>query len=286
MDLGWRWVDWITLFLSAAAFLLASLCLPETFSPIILSVKAGLIRKINLDHRYQSQHEQRSGLPALLAENLRRIIHFIFQELTTVSFGLYLTLLYMLIYGFLEGFDYIFTKTYFFDVGQRYSSFGAIAVGTVLGLPYVLAFRLLAVNHPNAPEHTLRPALLAAPLLTASLFWLGWTNRVNVSYWSDLVACCLFGWATMVLFTTTYHYLLETYGTNAASAMAAITFMRYTASGGMVMITEPMYKGLGVAWTCTLLGCVAALLTPVPWVFWWYGSIIRRRSKWATIDDG
>jgi len=204
-------------------------------------------------------------------------------------FGLYLTVTYLLVFGFLEGFDYVFSDTYVFDLGQRYSAFGAIAFGMVVGLPYVLLFNHFSgsskSNVDPPPEQKLRPTLLAAPLLAGSLFWLGWTNRATISFWSDLSACWVFGFTIMALFTATYHYLLDSYGTNAASAMAAITFMRYMASGGMVLATEPMYEALGVQWSMTLLGCVAALLAPVPWVFWWYGDKIRARSKWAFSQD-
>lgn len=213
-------------------------------------------------------------------------MHFLFREPTTILFGTYITVLYLLIYGFLEGFDYIFTKTYLFNVGQRYTCFAAIAIGVLLGMPYViLVNRLTAKRYQKSadtsPERRLFPALFAAPLLPVSLFWLGWTNRPSISYWSDLAACCLFGFALHALFTSTYHYLLDTYGTVASSALAAITCVRYLASGGMVLITEPMYKGLSVKWTLTLLGCIAALLTPVPLVFWKWGPLMRKKSKYA-----
>lgn len=212
-----------------------------------------------------------------------------FRESTTLLFGLYITVLYLLIYGFLEGFDYIFTQTYQFKIGPRYSAFTAITIGALIGCPYVIFVNRMMEKRQKsedkgAPERRLAPALFAAPLLTISLFWLGWTNRPSISVWSDLTACGLFGFALYALFTSTYHYLLDTYGTVASSALAAITCVRYLASGGMVMITEPMYKGLSVKWTLTLLGCIAAVLTPVPWVFWKWGPSIRQRSKWAESD--
>lgn len=287
--LGWRWVDWVTLVISGVAFLLAASCLPETYSPIILSFKAAALRKDTGDTRYQSTYDKQTGFSALLVANLRRIAHFIVRELTTVVFGLYLTLLYMLVFGFLEGFDYIFSDTYGFDVGQRYTSFSAIAIGIVLGLPYMLMFNYLARrpghNAEPAPEQKLLPMIVPAPILAGCLFWIGWTNRVDISYWSDLSACCVFGFSVMALFTSTYHYLLDCYGVDAASAMGAATFMRYMASGGMVMITEPMYERLGVEWTMTLLGSIAAILSPLPLVFWYYGRTIRKRSRWATSEE-
>lgn len=280
---GWRWVNWVTLIVSGAAFLAAALCLPETFAPTILSFKASLVRQETKDKSYKSEHDEQANLATKLKDNLSRIVYFIFREPTTLLFGLYMTLLYMLIFGFLEGFDYIFTKTYDFSLSYRYTSFSAIGVGILLGLPYVVLLNRFSstAQEPPPPEKRLKPAVFASALLPISLFWIGWTNRPDISYWSDLGACCLCGFALMALFTSAYHYLLDSYGTNAASAIAAITFMRYFASGGMVLATEPLYEGLTVKWMLTLLGCIAAVLTPVPWVFSWQGPLIRERSKWA-----
>lgn len=42
-----------------------------------------------------------------------------------------------------------------------------------------------------------------------------------------------------------------------------------------------MFDALKVNWTGTLLGCVAALLVPIPIVFYKYGHKIREKSKFA-----
>jgi ABC-type transport system involved in cytochrome bd biosynthesis fused ATPase/permease subunit len=56
---------------------------------------------------------------------------------------------------------------------------------------------------------------------------------------------------------------------------------RYLVSGGMVMATRPMYVGIGVHWTLTLLGCLSVILLPMPWVFHKYGEKLRERSPYA-----
>ena len=285
--LSFRWVDWLTLIVSGTFFLIAVLFLPETFSPMLLSFKAADLRKTLGDDRHQSKQDQ-NGFLSRIKSSLQQIAYFIFREPTTILFGLYITLLYILVYGFLDGFKSVFTNTYHFSVGYRYSSFAAIAIGMLLGLPYVLLLNHTFGSRPSnadvdtpPPEQRLGPALFASPLLPISLFWLGWTNRPDISYWSDLGACCLFGFCVMALFTSTYHYLLDAYGTNSSSAMAAVTTVRYFASGGMVLAIVPMYNALTVKWTLTLLGSVAAAMAPVPWIFWWYGKVIREKSKYA-----
>lgn len=42
-----------------------------------------------------------------------------------------------------------------------------------------------------------------------------------------------------------------------------------------------MFNALKVNWTGTLLGCVAAVLVPIPVIFWKYGATIRTKSRFA-----
>ena len=60
-----------------------------------------------------------------------------------------------------------------------------------------------------------------------------------------------------------------------------MTFVRYVVAGGMVPVSVPFYKNLGVHWTLTVLGGIAAVMAPVPYVFYIYGARIRKRSKYA-----
>ncbi|KPI35336.1 putative transporter [Cyphellophora attinorum] len=289
-NMGWSWDDWITLFIATPPFVLALFFLPETYAPLLFRWKtAPRTQDTRQGNDVTSPKDDSSSLSDELVSNLGRIVYFITRELTTVLFGLYLTFLYLMVFGFLEGFDFIFTDTYRFDIGQRYTGFTAVAIGILIALPYMYAVPYLVAVYAQKPaghpEQRLVPSLLASPLLSASLFWIGWTDQTGVSYYSVLGGCCLFGFALMVLFTSTYHYLLDSYGTSASSALSAITFMRYLASGGMVIATEPIYRALTVKWTLTLLGSIAAGLAPIPWIFWWFGSRIRDRSRYAEHDE-
>lgn len=94
--------------------------------------------------------------------------------------GGYLVLLYTLLFLFFSGFDYIFKKMYGLPSGLTGSCFGAIAVGSTaftLCAPwfYSLARRKREYVRGTSikPEFRLWPAILAAPLLPISLFWLG-----------------------------------------------------------------------------------------------------------------
>lgn len=46
-------------------------------------------------------------------------------------------------------------------------------------------------------------------------------------------------------------------------------------------LTRAQFNALGVNWTGTLLGCVAAIMMPIPLLFYLYGPKIREKSKFA-----
>lgn len=48
------------------------------------------------------------------------------------------------------------------------------------------------------------------------------------------------------------------------------------------ILTMVQFNGLGVNWTGTLVGAVAAAMAPIPVLFYLYGHKIRARSKFAS----
>jgi len=74
---------------------------------------------------------------------------------------------------------------------------------------------------------------------------------------------------------------MDSYETNSASALSSITFLRYVVASGKVVADMPMYKGIRVHWTLTLMGYLGTVLVPVPFLFWEFGRSIRARSDFA-----
>ncbi|CCT69329.1 related to multidrug efflux pump [Fusarium fujikuroi IMI 58289] len=289
--LGWRWTEWTTLMISGAAFVVALLFLPETYFPLILSWKAKELRRVTGDPRYTSQHEQKHSFWKQMRETLPLPATFFRSEPVIIVLGLYLVLLYILLFSFLSGFDYIFKETYKLEPGYQGSCFAAIAAGATAFVLCGPGLYEWARQHTERvrgasiqPEFRLWPAIVTAPFLPIALFWLGWTNYSTVSIWSGLGACFLFGIVLTAIYVSSYEYITDSYGEHSAIALGSITMSRYLIAGGMVMAARLMYEGIGVHWTMTVLGCVAMLLTPAPILFWKYGPQLRRRSPYATTD--
>ena len=281
-------MDWINLIIGAAAWLLAVFTLPETYLPLLLDWKAKHLRRITGDDRYVSEHGSAGPFVSRLKDKLPLTAKFFVTEPVVGVLGGYLVLLYVLLFSFLSGFDYVFKATYELPIGFVGSCFGAIAAGTTfiaLFAPVFFGWTRHKTEHIQGasvqPEFRLWPGIVAAPLLPIALFWLGWTNYRSISIWSGLAACFVFGIVLVSIYISSYEYIIDSYGDHAASALSSITFVRYIVAGGMVMAARPMYEGIGVHWTMTWLGCCATILAPAPLLFKLYGKKLREKSKYA-----
>lgn len=278
----------MTLIVSATGWLVALLLLSETYFPLLLSWRAAALRQTTGDSRYQAEMSKAEPLTRRLARNIRLAVHILTSELVIAVLGGYLVLLYVLLFTFLSGFDYIFRATYSLESWQTGVCFGSIAAGATAFTLLAPGFYALARHRtehvrgaPVDPEFRLWPSMVAGPLLPVALFWLGWTNRPSVSIWSGLAACFLFGAILIAIYVSAYEYIVDSYGNHAAIALAAVTGLRYVIASGMVVAARPMYESLGVRWTMTFLGCFAVLLAPAPWLFWMYGTRLRHKSPYA-----
>jgi MFS transporter, DHA1 family, multidrug resistance protein len=65
----------------------------------------------------------------------------------------------------------------------------------------------------------------------------------------------------------------------AASAVAANLIMRSLVGAGFPLFARQMFHNLGVQWAGTVLGCIAAVMIPVPFALSVYGPALRRKSR-------
>jgi DHA1 family multidrug resistance protein-like MFS transporter len=71
----------------------------------------------------------------------------------------------------------------------------------------------------------------------------------------------------------------------AASALAANTVCRSACGAAAPLFTKYMFDALGVGGGGSLIGGIAVLLAPIPFVFYKYGGPIRKRSKFAPTPE-
>lgn len=177
--------------------------------------------------------------------------------------------------------------------GQNAGVLGLMYIPVFLGgacatVAYVWIFnpryeRLVARYAPHAvpPEFRLEPAQWAAPLFAGSFFWFGWTSYPSISFWAPMMSGLALGCGTVAIFVALYNYVVDAHLEVAASALAANTVARSAFGAGFPLFAAQMYERLGPPGASSLLGGLAVLFAPIPFVLARYGPALRARSTYA-----
>ncbi|KAI0007211.1 MFS general substrate transporter [Xylariaceae sp. FL0662B] len=287
---GFRWADWISLIISGFSLVVVILSLPETYKPLILEWKARHFRELTGDSRYQvNEHASLRTLGQHLVTNVYRPFLMTYTEPIILVFSFYLTILYIVLFTFLNGYPYIFMETYGISEPLTYILWCGMLAGDGVALiliPIVYGWTKKAVAKAEAEGKVVEPEVCmywsmmgGSFCLPIALFWMGWTCYPGVSIWSPIVGSFVFGYGLVTVFTTTYLYICFVYTTYAASALVFSSFTRYVVSGALIPASIPMYENLGPHYTLTMLGCIMAIMAPVPFLGYRYGHKIRAMSK-------
>jgi hypothetical protein len=115
-------------------------------------------------------------------------------------------------------------------------------------------------------------------LIPVGLFVYGWTVQVQTHFIVPLIATGLIGIGLLMTFMPASTYLVDVFTIHAASAMAASTVSRSLCAAFIPLSSQKMYAKLGYGWGNSLLGFIACLLIPIPFLFLKYGQRIRTNS--------
>jgi hypothetical protein len=163
---------------------------------------------------------------------------------------------------------------------------GGVLLGKAVNVLYtLLIYRMeIGANHMReiVPERHLRPMIIAALILPAGLFWFAFTSPLSTPWEAQISSGIPIGIAFIVILTQGFKYIVDVYLTCANSAMSLNTFARSSVAAGFPLFATAMYQNLGVKWANIILGCIALGLTPIPLVFYIWGSRIRAWSQTNT----
>ena len=89
----------------------------------------------------------------------------------------------------------------------------------------------------------------------------------------------------MNVFVSSYMYIIDAYQVNAASALTFATVTRFLVAGGLAVAGVPFYENVGSHWTLTILGVIAMLLAPAPYLLYRWGPLIRQKSHYSVYTE-
>lgn len=184
--LGWRWLEWIMALEGAAILIAVIFFLPETYSHLLLKWRADALRKGTGNDRYRAVSElQPESLSRQLLRALYRPFFWSYSELIITLMSMYLVTLYIVLFTFLEGYNFIFGDTYNLSQGMTSIIWAGMLAGVSLVtfiVPVVYSWTASEYRKTGRirPELRLLYATLGgAPAIPISLFWMGWTAYVS-----------------------------------------------------------------------------------------------------------
>lgn len=286
-SLGWRWTEYITGILQATVLTLDVIFIDESYPQALLVYKARRLRVETGNWALHAKFEEWDvSIAGMATKFLIRPIQLL---VTPICFlvTLYSSFCYGILYMQLGAIPIIFSE------GRGWSPFVAslaflcILIGSALGAAtnmynqriYNSAYKA-AGNRP-VPERRLPPMMFGSLFFCAGQFLTGWTAGPDTHWIVPCIGLVMVGTGFFTIFQAALNYLVDTFSANAASAAAANTFMRSCFAGIFPLVVTPMYHNIGVGPGASITGGFAALLIPVPYIFYVYGKQIRARYKWS-----
>ncbi|KAH8599452.1 MFS multidrug transporter-like protein [Bisporella sp. PMI_857] len=290
---SWEWTQFILTFFAVASLLL--LCFTEeTYKKIIIARRNR--KRVGHPPPPSPFPNRMEKVKFMMTVTFVRPLHMLLTEPIVFCLSGYVAFIFAVLFGFFAAIPYTFKIVYNFSNEECGLVFLSVGLGCLLAVPTMLVCDRLFYqpqvrrsrkdgnNGIVPPEYRLIPAMIGSFGPPVGLFWFAWTARNDILWASPVVSLIPFAWGNLCIFIGSATYLVDTYlALNAASAIAANGFFRYTLGAAFPLFTLQMYHSLSIRWATSLLGFVSIGLLIVPWVIFKWGEVIRGRSSYETL---
>lgn len=288
----WRWVFWSTSIAAMVVQILCLFCLPETYAATILAGKKKELIKItgNKDLHTEFDLPNRTFKTHIGTALSRPFVLLATQPIVQLL-ALYIGFVYGVLYLVLATFPFLWTSPAFYNerieiAGLNYISLG---IGFLLGTQIAARtadriYKRLKSRHDNQGRSEFRVPLLfpGALMVPAGLLLYGWSAQNRVFWLVPNIGTAIFAAGNQLVFQNCQTYLVDAYTRYAASAIAATTVLRSLGGFAFPLFAPALYNALGYGWGNTTLAFAGiAIGLPCPFVLWWYGESLRKRSRFA-----
>lgn len=316
---GWRWVEGLMAIFTGALWIIGTLTIPETYSPVILRRRAAKLSKIT-GKVYKSKIELDHGAKSITAEFKTAISRpwiLLFMEPIVLLLSIYMAIIYGTLYMLFSAFPIVFQQGRGWSPGVGGLAFIGVAVGMIIAVIYSIwdnkRYSVIDQKYKgNAPpEARLPPALIGSIGLPLGMFWFAWTNYPSIHWSVCIIGTAPFGFGMVLVFLSIMNYLIDSYVIYAASVLAANSVLRSLFGAAFPLFTTckshssltsfshagpsrptptsrarantftDMYQNLGIHWASSIPAFLALACVPFPFLFYKYGKSIRMKCKYA-----
>ncbi|KAF3480936.1 uncharacterized protein GIQ15_06283 [Arthroderma uncinatum] len=285
---GWRWTFWVVVILGGAASLSMLLFMRETHPNTLLERKAKRLRFETNNPNLKSVLSRHLTSKQILMAALIRPTKLLLFSPVVLAMSVYVALIFGIMYLLFATFSLVYKVQYNFSTSVSGLTYLGLGTGEMVGLFIfgVLSDRLLkarmaadGVTEPK-PEYRLILMMWFPPALPVGLFIYGWTVYYKVHWILPILATSLVGFGIFFVILPSQLYMVDLFGSEAAaSALGANILLRSLFGAFLPLAGSSMYATLNYGWGNTLLGFIALVFVPVPFLLYKYGEWLRTRTK-------
>ncbi|KAE8137970.1 major facilitator superfamily domain-containing protein [Aspergillus pseudotamarii] len=290
--LGWRWVEGIQGLANIPLGIVCFFCLRETRGSVALGKRADLIRKQTGDDRYVAATDlEAPDIKTMLYNSSVKAGKMLITEPVVFAFGLWIAFAWFLAFLFLSVIPITFQEKKGWGEGVSGLPYISLCLGTTIG--FALNFlqirkynSIVAQNGVAAPEARLYGALFGAVWLPVGLFIYSFTQYAFLHWIGPFIALVLITIGIFFIFESCYSFTSDCYGESSSSAIAGQGFMRNTLGAVSPLFASQFFHNVGSQYAGLILALIATFLTFIPYILFWWGPALRKRSRLASTNTG
>ncbi|KAI9663138.1 MAG: hypothetical protein M1821_008186 [Bathelium mastoideum] len=284
---GWRWI-YYSAAIGTAALTLLTLGIKESRPSLILSRKVEQLQKVVSEKIVFDNYDAAPTARMFLEVVLIRPSRLLVSEPIVILVATLTAIAWSIIYLFTEALTNIYIS-----IGLSNTSASLPFLAMLIGVSLTVLPRFWDIkvankrrrnNEPLEPEDKIRGFFIAIPALAIGMWWFAWTIPPAVPHLSWIVptiSLVFIGFAVSEIAYTLSGYLADSYTVYAASAFAALAFLRAIVSGLAPLIAYYLYNGISYNLATTVLAAIATLFLVAPVILHRYSRDLRRRSVFA-----
>ncbi|BFZ57053.1 hypothetical protein PYCC9005_004103 [Savitreella phatthalungensis] len=289
----WHMIEWLVFAYAASMTIIDWLFLPETMADVILKRKAQKLRKQpGTDQTQIAKIEEKEFTVGYVTRTyLSRPSVMLATDPIIQCFSFFSAFTFGILYLSFVAFPLDFKQERGWSQLQASLPNIAIIIGVLIGLIIALLWQPRynkAVRENDGkpvPEMRLPLLVTGAALFPIGLLTFAMAAPESVPWQVTVLGIVLVGASIYLVFYPSLSYLVDTFQSMTASAVAANTVIRSTFGAALPLIGQKLFAAVGIKTGMLILAGVALILLPLALLFLRYGERIRHKSKFAPTND-
>ena len=288
----WRWVFYSTSLVACAIQVLGFFFLKETYGAALLARKKKELIKITGNKELHTEFDTPNRkMSTHLGTAFKRPFKLLLTQPIVQVLALYIGFVYGVLYLVLSTFPLLWTSPVFYGestgiAGLNYISLGlGFFVGTQIAAKTAdRIYKSLKAKNGDVGKSEFRVPLMfpGAIMVPIGLLIYGWSAQHRVFWLVPNIGTAIFAAGNQLVFQNCQTYIVDAYTRYAASAIAATALFRSLGGFAFPLFAPAMYKALGYGWGNSVLAFAGiAIGLPAPFILWWFGEGLRKRSTFA-----